>query len=411
LHTFLRRTSTKGLTIFFGALAALLTVGAMAAIGASSDSAKPAPKPLDEAVAGSLSGDPIAGVTARIKFTNRLIDSSAIATGSDPLIGGGSGRLWADDKGNVRLELQSDGGGGDLQAVVKGDRIWISHPSSGSVYVLNLPADRSSEHDKPRNADKWPPALTSVRRAITALSGDAELSSAVPDNVGGRPAYSVSVSPNDSGGLLSGADVSWDARNGAPLRIDIRAKGSSEPVLAIEATDVSFGPVDASVFDIAPPSDAKVTDFTGRAQQLIESKKGSSDWKSHPKTKPVTGLEAVQARVGFTIAAPAEAGGLKRSEVMLVGTGDTAGALVTYGTGLGSVLVLQKPADPKPRGSGNSGNDEAAMALPTVKIGAEEATELPTALGTGLTFTRDGIEYALLGSVTPATVEAVARDL
>jgi hypothetical protein len=39
------------------------------------------------------------------------------------------------------------------------------------------------------------------------------------------------------------------------------------------------------------------------------------------------------------------------------------------------------------------------------------ATELPTALGTLLTFERSGVRYVLAGAITPAQIEAVARGL
>ena len=49
--------------------------------------------------------------------------------------------------------------------------------------------------------------------------------------------------------------------------------------------------------------------------------------------------------------------------------------------------------------------------LPKVKINGTSASELATPLGTLLSFERSGVRYLLLGSVTPAAVEAVARGL
>ena len=39
------------------------------------------------------------------------------------------------------------------------------------------------------------------------------------------------------------------------------------------------------------------------------------------------------------------------------------------------------------------------------------AAELPTALGTLLGFERSGVRYLLVGAVTPANIEAVAKGL
>jgi hypothetical protein len=49
--------------------------------------------------------------------------------------------------------------------------------------------------------------------------------------------------------------------------------------------------------------------------------------------------------------------------------------------------------------------------LQKVKLGETTATELPTELGTLLTFERSGVRYVLAGAITPAQIEAVARGL
>ncbi len=60
-------------------------------------------------------------------------------------------------------------------------------------------------------------------------------------------------------------------------------------------------------------------------------------------------------------------------------------------------------------------NSTAEAALPEglqkVKINGIEATELPTELGTLLSFERSGVRYLLAGAVSPAAVEAVAKGL
>jgi hypothetical protein len=46
-----------------------------------------------------------------------------------------------------------------------------------------------------------------------------------------------------------------------------------------------------------------------------------------------------------------------------------------------------------------------------VTIDGVSAQELRTELGTLLSFERNGVRYLLAGSVTPATIEEVARGL
>ena len=46
-----------------------------------------------------------------------------------------------------------------------------------------------------------------------------------------------------------------------------------------------------------------------------------------------------------------------------------------------------------------------------MKINGTRASELPTELGTLLTFERSGVRYLIAGAVAPSAVEAVAKGL
>src|SRR6201999_4489978 len=112
----LRRISTRRL-LAICAITALAAVGITAAGMAMGGSGpKPPSKPLANAVTDALNAPSLPGVSARIQFTNNLVDASSIQ-GADPLIAGASGRLWASpaEGGKLRLEVQSAGAGGDTQ--------------------------------------------------------------------------------------------------------------------------------------------------------------------------------------------------------------------------------------------------------------------------------------------------------
>ncbi|MCX6393649.1 MAG: hypothetical protein NTY57_02165 [Solirubrobacterales bacterium] len=395
---FLRTASSRALGAATLGLTGLLVGGAMVATGALSSDAKPAPKSLARAVADSQTTQgTFSGVTARVTFKNSLIDSSVVGQGRDPLLGGGSGRLWADNKGNLRIELQSDGGGGDLQILANDKQVWVSYGTTSTVYRAAMPA----RADKKRKADtRTPITVTTVEQALKAIAGDVTISDPTPDNVGGQPAYTVTMEPKDKSGLLAGARVSWDATNGAPLAVALLAKGQTDPVLDLRATDVQFGPVGESMFAITPPADAKVENMSV-AELLAKGKAGKA--KSTKRAKPVTGLTAVQAALPFTVNAPASLAGMDRTEVMLLGKDKSA--VITYGTGLGAIAVIESAA--KPAKKANAGGLELA----TKTVGGVTITEFGTALGSIAMFTRDGVSYTLVGSVTTATLESAVRGL
>ncbi len=401
--SFIRRASSRTLIALSGALIALVALGAVVATGAGSGSGAPPQKPLAQAVADSLAGPQIEGLTARVTFTNKMLASVGIAEGGDPLIGGGSGRLWASADGDLRIELQSDHGGGDAQIVASGDQLWIYHAAANTVYRATMPAEKAH----PKGSEKWPPSVVAIRRVLRQLGTEATVSGAVPGTIAGRAAYSTRIEPKGSGGLIGGADVTWDAANGAPLRVAIFARGATEPTLALAASEISFGAVDSTVFAVQPPPSAKV-------EELNPANAAARKQAGHKPTKPIRGLAAAQAGAPFTVSAPAELAGRKRIEVMLVGKGKRKSVIISYGTGLGAITVIESAASgnaqlPAIASSKVHGRD--AIKIPTVRVGSANATVLATPLGSIASFTRDGVRYVVIGSVTQQDALAAARAL
>jgi hypothetical protein len=326
------------------------------------------------------------GITARVKFTNKLFPSGALlGTGGSALMSGATGRLWVTNDGRGRIELQSDAG--DVEVVWNSSSISLYDASSNTVYRAALPA-----HARGTTDNGAPPALAEIDNVLSSLGAHATISAPEPTNVAGRPAYSVSVSPKHDGGLLASARLAWDAAHGAPLRIAIFARGSSSPVLELAVTQISYGSVAASDVDIKPPSDAKVVELVAPTQDPA-------------KGAPVTGLSAVQAAAGFPVTAPDALVGLPRQDVRLVGEADSKAALVVYGHGLGAIVVVERKADAA------QGKSAALSSLPTISVDGISAHELATQLGTVLEWQRGGTSYVLAGSLPAAAAEAAARQL
>lgn len=391
----LRRISTRRL-IAICALTVAAAIGVTAAAMAmGGEGPKPPPKPLANAVHDALEAPPVPGVSARIEFTNKLVDASSIQ-GSDPLLAGASGRLWASpaEGGKLRLELQSEGGGGDTQVLVSGRSFQVYDGSSETVYKGTLP----EEEGKGGEAEHGVPGLGEIETEIAKVEKHAELSGATPSDVAGQPTYTLRVAPKHDGGLLGGAEIAWDAGNGTPLRAAVYSSSSSSPVLQLEATDVSFEAVPASTFEVSPPPGAKVVDLNP----------GSEGGEEGQEPSTTVGAEAVQKSLDFQLTAPESLAGLPRDEVRGIEVDGHTAALVTYGKGLGGIAVIQSKSEP---GTGEEAAEEGGLSLPKVSINGASGEELDTALGTVLRFSRGGVDYVVLGSVPPAAAEAAARAL
>jgi outer membrane lipoprotein-sorting protein len=393
---FLRRISTRRLLVLCAAtLVAAVGVTAIA-MATSGGGPKPPPKPLANAAHDALSAPAVPGISARIEFTNHLIDAASIE-GSDPLLAGASGRLWASPEGGgkLRLELQSQGGGGDSQVLISEHRFEIYDGSSETVYKGTLPEEGRDSGAKEQGS----PSLGEIEEAIAEAEKHADLSGAIPSDVAGQATYTLHVAPKHDGGLLGGAEIAWDAAHGIPLRAAIYASGDSSPVLQLEATDVAFEAVSSSVFEISPPAGAKVVDLAPQAEAAGEGGEPSS----------TTGAEAVQKQLDFQLVAPDSLAGLPRGEIRGIEVDGHSAALATYGEGLGGIAVIESAAQPGEAGGGSSSAE--GLSLPKVSINGVQGQELDTALGTVIQFSRGGVDYIVIGSVPPAAAEAAARAL
>ncbi len=395
--TLLRRISTRQLFAVFAVLVAIAATTTAIALAAAGGGPTPPPKPLANAVHDALAAPPVEGVSARVHLTDNLIGESVLE-GSDPLLGGASGRLWASADGRLRLELQADvskGSAGDFQVLVDEKSFTVYDPGTETVYRGTLPQREGDEAGQSE-----PPSLSRVQQGIEEAMQHVNLSGAIPSDVAGQATYTLHVSPKENGGLLGGAELAWDAANGTPLRAALYAKGQSSPVLELSATEVSFGPVAESVFAVSPPPGTKVVELNPPA---------GGEGQESGDSAPVTGLEAVQTKTSFPLSAPPSLAGMARDQVRLVSSGEDAGALVTYGKGLGGIAVLELPAG---EGGSGEGGEGGGLQLPSVSIeGASQAQELETPLGTLVRFRRGGVEYTVAGSVTAPVAREAAQGL
>ncbi|HWJ49397.1 MAG TPA: DUF2092 domain-containing protein [Solirubrobacteraceae bacterium] len=361
------------------ALVVVLGISVTALASALGSGPVPPAKPLAQAVHDALSGpggEQVQGISARIELTNHLLEGANLASGggsatgelaSSPLLAGGSGRLWISKNGKMRIELQAEKG--DTEILYDGHTLSLYDAANNTLYRYTPPAQTASHvgtSTDPSATKHEVPSVAKIEEAISHLQQHANVSAATPANVGGQPAYTVRVSPKETGSLLGGAELSFDANTGAPLRAAIYSSTSSAPVIELAATEISYGPVSDSVFAFTPPTSAKIEEISSSSFQHHASAKGSSK-----------------------------------------GAGQQKPTVTTHGHGLSSIAVLEE----KTSTSAGKSEEGPLAGLPQVKINGANASELRTALGTVLSFERGGVRYVLAGSVAPGAIEELARGL
>jgi hypothetical protein len=395
MNSFLRRLPLSRLigvcaaTIAFG-------VGGAAIASAVDTGPQPAPKGLPQAVHDALGATPVEGVTAQIQYTNHLLEGASLAgaagsagqLASSPLLQGASGRLWVAKDGRVRLELQADGE--DTNVVLADHTLSIYGVAPNTVYRYTLPQHEGaaqtagcqpssaaqttpcSEPSGEASAEQHEaPSVAKIEEAIAKLEEHANIVGATPATVAGQEAYTVRVSPKEPGSLLGAAELSWDAVHGVPLRAALYSTQSAAPVIELAASEISYGQVDGSVFEIKPsPGD-----------KIVEPQR--SDSQPQASGSPQPGAPQPGADQG-----------------------SGQGHLRAIGHGITAILALETPTP------ANGGQQPSMLSgLQKVDINGTTGYELPTALGTLLSFERSGVSYLLVGALKPAALEAAARGL
>lgn len=344
-------------------------IGATALAMAVGSGPVPPEKPFGVAVHDALAGPKVSGVSARIQFTNHLLEGSNLASGgggeasqlaSSPLISGASGRLWIGTEGHARLELQSEEG--DTQILYDGQNVSMYDASTNTLYRYTPPEESTGGSGSSDDDNGKTPTVAEIEEGVAHASKHADVSGAKPTDVAGQAAYTVRVSPKENGGLIGGAELSWDAVHGTPLRAAVYSTTDSSPVIELAATEISYGPVESSTLDFTPPADARVENVTLPKPSTDTSGTTSSEGK--PK-------------------------------------------VTVNGKGLGAIVLAESPVKAGEKESGTS----PLEGLQQVDISGVKASELPTQLGTLLSFERAGMRYLLVGSVTPSAIEAFARGL
>jgi outer membrane lipoprotein-sorting protein len=422
----LRRLPLSRLLLLCGVVAAV-GIGATALAMALGAGPTPPPKPLADAVHDALSAPKVGGVSARIQLTDHLLEGASLAgsgtegggLASNPLIAGASGRLWIGSEGRARLELQSEEG--DTQILYDGHSLSLYDAATNTLYRYTPPTGSgdagsasasggnsesagsgAASHPYPGSAcpptcsnapSHEVPTVAEIEEAIARASKHADISGATPSDVAGQAAYTVRVAPRENGGLIGGAELSWDATNGTPLRAAIYSTSSPSPVLELAVTEVSYGPVESSTLDFTPPASAKVREVAPPSEHGSGGS-GSGDSGSGDSASGDSGSNA-------------PASGASGSTADGSPPSDARPRVSTSGKGLGAIVLVESPVKAGSKETVPSGLEE----LPKVSIDGTSATELPTPLGTLLTFERAGMRYLLAGSVTPASIEAFARGL
>jgi len=169
------------------------------------------------------------------------------------LLGGDSDlRVWLDGEGRSRVALPTRTG--EQTVVHDGTTVWRWDSTGRTVTKIEHPTGAPHEGTAADPATVGRQLLALVRpTSAVAVDGTAK--------VADRPAYELVLSPVPSERtLLREIRVAVDSQTRMPLRLEVLANGSNDPVFSIGFAELSVGPQDPALFRFSPPAGATVTE-------------------------------------------------------------------------------------------------------------------------------------------------------
>ena len=369
-------------TLLLSALGVVaLSLAAVAGANVVTASAPPTSS-LKAQIKGVKNAPQAAGFVGRVQFQNSLIGSLPMGASADPVLQGGSGRLWVDQNGQIRAELQSEGGGGDAQILINKDGLQIWHAAQNTLYVLPLGKEKAQK--------KAPQKIRKGQRGqgwINELKKDWNLSAPQPGVLANRPVYTVRAEPKTRMGQIGALAVTWDATYKLPLAVQLWAKDTADPVLSLSATEASYQAPDPGVFQLSVPRDAK--------RMVWEEQKNKRPAKNMKKVD----LTRASLWAGKTL--PSSLDGQSFSSAV---QGKNI-LLVAYGKDLNGVMIIVSPVEKV------SNNQSMQDLMQTVDLGGVQGKGMFTPLGGMLSWTQNNKVYSLVASKSQSEITALARTV
>jgi outer membrane lipoprotein-sorting protein len=394
------RIPARALTVVFG-LILIAALGAGALTVGTGARGEPPERLTEKELLSRVSAAPESAPDFRATVTveQTLVPEGLLGAseGGDTGDSARTARVWRGGPHRLRAELQGENG--DRVLVRNGDRVSIYDGASNTLMIGEKPGSASS------GADGLPGASPEeIDKVLAGIAPSSKLTTGAPVEIAGRWAYPLTLEPRDRGKtLVERAEALVDAEAFVPLLFELYAEGRPEPVARYEAQDFLVGPVPDARFEFETPPGATVERPDPREDRADEYRAGDEPRK-------VASVEGASELAGFTVKALPEVPGGRELEKIVV-AGD--GAVLTYGSDWGSVVLAQKAGGE--RGAGPSVGAEiqgGELQVPVVDLGGGVlARELSTPVGTVLSWSDGGVSYTLAGSVRAAELREAARGL
>ena len=243
---------------------------------------------------------------------------SSLITGSHTI------KIYYQDAKHFRVAIPQPES--EIDVIRNGATAWLWNSTENSVTKFEL----SAGQDKAKQAQpKLPtPPLTPQQAAnevLKAVGKTTVVSVEANVMVAGEPSYQLVLAPKDHRSLIAKVTIAIDGKYGAPLRVQVFAKGAASPAFQFGFTALQFTAPAAANYDFTPPSGASVT---------VENLAGPGDKSATGEQSDTSGF-GVYGKSWLTVAEVPQADLMKGFGTV---PGSSGAAPVNGGSGPASVM-------------------------------------------------------------------------
>ena len=410
------------ISFLLAALVAAAVIVGVVASRAQGSTALPSISPaalLAKVATAAKSPVPVSG---SVTWTNGLIPGSSVAnllggqsaapSSIAALAMGGSGRVWVQPGSGARLEVQ--GNGSDFVVVGNGSGVWTYDSATDTAAHYVRPAAAPAPSTSPSPSTSAVDPLSAITKGLQRFASTGTVTVTGQQTVAGQQSYLLTMTPAPGTTTTFGSvRVAIDGSTFMPLQVQVYAKGDTTPALSAGFTNVSYAGNDASLFKFTPPAGATVQHKT------LPAMTNPTSGVMAPTSAKHASLTLAQAQAqaksyGLTLALPAKTASLpfEGATVTAGRGGHGATAILHYGSGFGSVVLVESTGATGPSGALAQQLAKVPKGLlTTTMIGGAQAHELSTSLVDAMVWQHGPVTLLTAGMVPSHILQQFAAGI
>jgi outer membrane lipoprotein-sorting protein len=182
-------------------------------------------------------------------------------------------RVFHDGEESARVQVERQAS--ELTFVKNADEAWAYDSQERTAKALTWDEDDAEAARGHAEAGMADPSQAAAE-IIEQLRPTSDIAVDGTASVAGRAAYELVLTPKPSEKtLLREITVAIDEETRVPLRFDVFANGTSDPVLSLGFVELEIGAQDADLFEFTPPDGAKVE--TTEADDAVRTLEDTED--------------------------------------------------------------------------------------------------------------------------------------